>query len=330
MWPAFRANGTRRARPLRVPSGPSVIRPSAWMGAIVNGPFGTGIPARVSSQPAIKVSASGTGEAKRPATRNTANPSPNVAPAPPNSSGTQVNGKPDASSAVHSAFGQMPFSASLTVLGSQRSWKIRVAVSTMMLSVLSFMSLSAPASTVFDPRAAKPGREATPVQRLSGSRLALGEIALSWTAGASPHARPDARGPILGDHLRLPQLLQGRAIVAEEPGEHLIGVLAGGRDGADPARGLCHLDRRAGEVHFAGDRVLHLDQHLALPEMRVFGDLRDCLDRRYGDVGLDEGADDLIDGVREAPGLDLLAWRVVEAHAAGKGAGIGDGVRVAS
>ena len=46
------------------------------------------------SQPAIKVSASGTGTAKRPAARNTANPSAIAAPAPPSSSGTQASGQP--------------------------------------------------------------------------------------------------------------------------------------------------------------------------------------------------------------------------------------------
>ena len=88
------------------------------------------------SQPASNVSASGAGAAKRPATRNTANPSVIAAPAPPSSSGTQVSGSPDSSSASHSAFGHVPFSASLIVVGSHRSWKIRVAVSTMMLSVV--------------------------------------------------------------------------------------------------------------------------------------------------------------------------------------------------
>ena len=95
MWPALRANGTRRARPLRVPSAVSAIRPSACTGAIVNGPPGTAIPACVNSQPAIKVSASGTGAANRPAARSTAKPSAIAAPAPPSSSGTQVERQPE-------------------------------------------------------------------------------------------------------------------------------------------------------------------------------------------------------------------------------------------
>ena len=44
----------------------------------------------------------------------------------------------DSSSASHSAFGHAPSSAALTVAGSHRSAKMRVAVSTMMLSVMRF------------------------------------------------------------------------------------------------------------------------------------------------------------------------------------------------
>ena len=106
----------------------------------MSGPLGTAMFACPSSHPAIKVSARGTGAANRPATRNTANPSARVAPAPPDSSGTQASGNPDSSSASHKAFGHSPFSASLIVLGSHKSCKIRVAVSTMMLSVLSLIS----------------------------------------------------------------------------------------------------------------------------------------------------------------------------------------------
>src|SRR6516162_8776083 len=88
---------------------------------------------------------------------------------------------------------------------------------------------------------------------------------------------------------------------------------------ADAARGLRHLDRRTGEVYLAGDRVLHLDQHLSLPEMRVLRHLRDGLDRRHRDVGLNEGGNDLVDGVCQTPRLDLLARRIVEPHAPGEG-----------
>ena len=59
------------------------------------------------------------------------------------SSGTQVSGRPDSSSASHSAFGHSPFSAALIVFGSHRSAKIRVAVSTMMLSVMWLLRPSA-------------------------------------------------------------------------------------------------------------------------------------------------------------------------------------------
>ena len=83
-----------RARPASRPSAPSAIWPSACTGAIVIGPAGAAIPARASSQPAIKVSASGTGAANRPAARSTAKPSAIAAPAPPSSSGTQVSGQP--------------------------------------------------------------------------------------------------------------------------------------------------------------------------------------------------------------------------------------------
>ena len=143
MWAALRANGTRRARPASLPSAASAMWPSACTGAIVIGPAGAAIPARAKSQPAIRVSANGAGTAKRPAARNTANPSAIVAPAPPSSSGTQATVSPDSSSASHSAFGHTPFSVSLIVAGSHRSRKIRVAVSTMILSRLSLIPIPA-------------------------------------------------------------------------------------------------------------------------------------------------------------------------------------------
>src|SRR5271155_908334 len=115
--------------------------PSSCTGAMVIGPDGAAILAPPNGQPASSVSASGTGAAKRPATRSTAKPSASSAPAPPNSSETQVNGRPDSSSAAHSAVGHSPFSALLTLSASQRSWKILVAVSVMIES-----GMSSPAS----------------------------------------------------------------------------------------------------------------------------------------------------------------------------------------
>ena len=69
-------------------------------------------------------------------------------------------------------------------------------------------------------------------------------------------------------------------------------------------------------MDFAGQRVRHLDQHLALPEMRVLGGLRDRLDRRDRDLGGEQGRDDVIDGVLGAPFRDRHLARVVEPDAA--------------
>ena len=101
------------------PSAPSVIWPSACTGAIVIGPAGAAIPARASSQPAIRVSASGTGTAKRPAARSTAKPSAIVAPAPPRSSGTQASGQPRFFERIPQRLGPHP------VLGVVDRWRAR-------------------------------------------------------------------------------------------------------------------------------------------------------------------------------------------------------------
>src|SRR5262249_33597768 len=86
-------------------------------------------PAGASSQPASSVSASGTGNAKRPATCRISNPSASSAPAPPYSSGTQARVRPESLSARHSGSRQLPSFAWLMVWGSARSAKMRAAVS---------------------------------------------------------------------------------------------------------------------------------------------------------------------------------------------------------
>jgi hypothetical protein len=65
---------------------------------------------------------------------------------------------PDSSSASHNAVGHTPFSASLTVWGSHKSRRIRVAVSTMILSVPSLMCSSA------QPRRAPPTTRCSPAR----------------------------------------------------------------------------------------------------------------------------------------------------------------------
>src|SRR5690242_10052098 len=59
----------------------------------------------------------------------------------------------------------------------------------------------------------------------------------------SPHnpicSAPSLQLPVtLSDHLGFAQLVEHRAVEAQNPGEHLVGVLARGRDRADPAGGL--------------------------------------------------------------------------------------------
>ena len=86
-------------------------------------------PARVRSQPAIIVSASGTAKANRPATPRIAKPSARLASEPPNSSGTQASGSPASSSACQSVSFQRSSLARLMVWGSAKSAKIRAATS---------------------------------------------------------------------------------------------------------------------------------------------------------------------------------------------------------
>ena len=108
-----------------------------------------------------------------------------------------------------------------------------------------------------------------------------------------------------------------------DAGRHRVGVLAGGRHVADAARGLRHLDRRAGDEDLAGDRVGHLHQHLALPQMRVDRDLRDGLDRRDRDFRVEQRLDDVVDGVLGAPFRHRLLARVALADPAGEAGGGG-------
>jgi len=108
----------------------SLMLPSSCTGATVIGPRRRADPGL--RQPAIPPSMfrrAAPARAKRPATRNTAKPSIISAPAPPRLSGTHVKVRPDSSSAFHSSSGQRPSSAALTVCGSHRSAKMRVAVS---------------------------------------------------------------------------------------------------------------------------------------------------------------------------------------------------------
>src|SRR3978361_1701767 len=73
------------------------MRSFGLAGATVMTPSGEAILAWASSHPASMVSASGTAIAKRPAALNTPKPSARLAPEPPQSSGTQASGRPDAS-----------------------------------------------------------------------------------------------------------------------------------------------------------------------------------------------------------------------------------------
>ena len=112
------------------------MRSPGRAGATVMAPAGEAIPARDSSQPASKVSASGTGAANRPATPSTSKPSASCAPAPPCSSGTQASVSPASASVRQSGAFQPSSLARLMVWGSARSAKIRVAVSATIVSAL--------------------------------------------------------------------------------------------------------------------------------------------------------------------------------------------------
>src|SRR5439155_964326 len=129
---ALRPHGTRVARPLTVTAPPlraSVRRSSACTGASVIGPKGTSSPARPSSQPAMIVSASGTGAVWRPEARTTTWASSHVPPAPPDSSETSGSVRPPSSSARQSLSDHVPFSAASINSLVARSVKSRVTVS---------------------------------------------------------------------------------------------------------------------------------------------------------------------------------------------------------
>ena len=110
----------------------------------------------------------------------------------------------------------------------------------------------------------------------------------------------------LRDRARVTQRIERGAVVGEQPPEHLVRVLTG-RGHWPHARGsLRELDRGAWEIHLPGDGVLHLHEHLALPEMRILRDFGDRAHGARGAAGL--AADDLHEPRHRSPcaqdGLD--------------------------
>src|SRR5215471_5581235 len=117
----------------------------------------------------------------------------------------------------------------------------------------------------------------------------------------APTSRDGAGGPESGEL---------RPVVAQETAQRLVGMLAHGGHRADAGRGPGELDRRAGQVHLAGKRVLHFHQHLALPEMWILGHLRDGTDGRRGNPCLVELRAYLVRRPLRAPLLDEHAATV--------------------
>src|SRR5215467_12630618 len=119
--------------------------------------------------------------------------------------------------------------------------------------------------------------------------------------------RSPPRSPRSGDGACSAQGGELGAVVAEEATERLVRVLAHGGYGPDARWSARELDRRAGQVHLSRERVLHLDQHLAFPEMRILGDLGDRPHGRRGNSRLVEPRADLVRGAFGAPLLDERA-----------------------
>src|SRR5262249_29876312 len=92
-----------------------------------------------------------------------------------------------------------------------------------------------------------------------------------------------------------------RAVVAEHLAQDFVLVLAGCRNRADPPWCLRELDRDARHVHLTRERIVHLHEHLALPEVRVLGHLGNRAHRTAGTPRLAERRAALGDGVSGAP-----------------------------
>src|SRR5262249_53730073 len=105
------------------------------------------------------------------------------------------------------------------------------------------------------------------------------------------------------DHAALTEAVDRRAVIAEHLAQDFVRVLAGCRNGADPPWCLRELDRHARHVHLTRERIVHLHEHLALPEVRVLGHLGNRAHRTDGNPRLAERRADLVDGVRGAPRL---------------------------
>src|SRR5262245_64639449 len=86
---------------------------------------------------------------------------------------------------------------------------------------------------------------------------------------SSPTRRPAPK--VLPNRTLLTECLDRRCVVSEDRAQHVIRVLTRRGDWTEAAGSLRHLDRDAGHVHLTGDGIVHLDEHLAFPEMRVLG-----------------------------------------------------------
>ena len=104
------------------------------MGATAIIPVGILILALESNQPPNNVSGRAIGTANFPATSIMLNPSDKLAPAPPNSSGTHADVRPDSSRAFHKSCFHESSLAALIFCGSHRSSNILVVASISRLS----------------------------------------------------------------------------------------------------------------------------------------------------------------------------------------------------
>src|SRR5262249_4187862 len=96
-------------------------------------------------------------------------------------------------------------------------------------------------------------------------------------------------------HAALTEPADRRAVLAEPRAQDFVRVLSGCRNGADPPWCLRELDRDARHVHLTRERIVHLHEHLALPEVRVLGHLGNRAHRTDGNSRLAERRADLVD-----------------------------------
>src|SRR5712691_8708698 len=140
-------------------------------------------------------------------------------------------------------------------------------------------------------------------------RAAAHHVVAGPGVGHEPDAPSGPRSSVRASRLlsaHAPDVLVGQA----EAPERFVGVLTGpGPEVADAAGRLAELDRDAELPHLAGGRVLGLDDHAPVEDLRVAHHLLDVVDLAHADIVPDEDLEPVVAVARPDDRLDRRTRR---------------------